>query len=66
MWRNGFLVWLCLGALGAGALSVAASRKNAQFRKIWFFLAFVLGPIFLFFILPAWIDSWRKDKDKGV
>ncbi len=60
MWRWGPLLWLCAGALGAGILAVVGARKNAAFKKIWFLLAFVIGPIFLFFILPAWIDQWRK------
>ena len=53
MLRNGILIWLCAGALGAGVLAVVASRRNAQFKKGWFFLAFVL---------PTWLDNWRKTK----
>lgn len=63
MWRNGLLVWLCAGALGAGTLAALASRRSARFKKVWFFLAFILGPLFFFFVLPAWLDNWRKTKE---
>ena len=49
--------------MGAGILALQASRKHAAFRRIWLFLAFVIGPIFLFFILPAWLDQWRRPRD---
>ena len=65
MLRNGLMIWLCAGALGAGVLATMASRRNAQFKKVWVFLAMVLGPIFFFFVLPAWLDNWRKTKDSN-
>lgn len=60
MWRWGVLAWLCAGALGAGILATVGARRNASFKKIWFLVAFAIGPVFLFFVLPAWIDQWRK------
>ena len=62
MLRWGLLVWVCLGALGLGFLAVEASRRKIPVSKLWFLWGLVLGPIFLFFIVPLWLGKWgRRD-----
>jgi len=61
MTRLGLIVWLCLGAFGLGLVLLEAGNRRRAIRPGWFALALVLGPIFLFFVLPLWLRYWGKD-----
>ncbi len=57
-----FLVaWFCCGALALGIVLLESSRrKDMEVSGKWYALAMILGPIFLFFILPQWLGRWGK------
>ena len=61
MSRLALIVWLCFGAFGLGLILLEATRRKRPIRPAWVFLAFALGPIFLFFVLPLWIGRWGKE-----
>jgi len=54
------VIWLCLGALALGIVVLEASRRKVAVSGHWYVLAVLLGPIFLFFILPLWLGRWGK------
>ncbi len=58
--RLALIIWLCLGAFGLGLVTLEASRRKVNIAGPWYFLAVILGPIFLFFVLPLWIGRWGK------
>jgi hypothetical protein len=58
MGRLGILLWLCAGALGLGIVVVTANRQNVPLNRAWYFLAMLLGPIFLAFVVPMWLGKW--------
>lgn len=58
--RLALIIWFCLGAFGLGLVTLEASRRKVSVAGAWYFLAVVLGPIFLFFILPLWLGKWGK------
>jgi len=60
MIRFGGLAWICLGALGLGLLTLEAIKRKRSIPQKWTFLAIVLGPVFLFFILPIWLGRWGR------
>jgi len=55
------VIWLCLGALGLGLVVLEASRRKINVAGLWYGLAVLLGPIFLFFVLPLWLGRWGKN-----
>jgi hypothetical protein len=54
------IIWFSLSALGLGLVVLEASRRKVQVSGRWYFSALLLGPIFLFFILPLWLGRWGK------
>jgi hypothetical protein len=60
--RLGVLIWLCCGALGLGIVVLSANRRQVPVSKVWYFTAFLLGPIFLVFVLPLWLGKWGEPK----
>jgi len=56
------IIWFCLGALGLGLVTLEASRRKIDVSGFWYILGMVLGPIFLFFVLPLWLGQWGRDK----
>jgi hypothetical protein len=54
------IAWLSAGALGLGIMTYEANRRSVSIRKSWFLWGLLLGPIFLFFVLPWWIGSLRN------
>ncbi len=58
--RTGLVIWFCLGALGLGLVTLEASRRKVSIAGAWYFLAVLLGPIFLFFVFPLWLGRWGK------
>lgn len=54
------VAWFCLGALGLGLVTLEASRRKMNVTGIWYFCAVLLGPIFLFFVLPLWLGQWGR------
>jgi len=58
--RLGIILWFCLGALGLGLVVLEASRRKVNVSGLWYILAVLLGPIFLFFVLPLWLGGWGK------
>ncbi len=60
MLRIGLIVWLCLGALGLGLVVLEAARRKQDVSGWWYMLAVLLGPVFLFLILPLWIGRWGR------
>jgi hypothetical protein len=54
------IIWLCLGALALGIVVQEAARRKASVSGRWYVLSVLLGPIFLFFILPLWLGRWGK------
>jgi hypothetical protein len=58
--RIGLVIWLCLGALGLGLVVLEASRRKVSIGGLWYVLAVLLGPIFLFFVLPLWLGRWGR------
>ena len=60
MTRLALIVWLCLGVLGLGVVFLEATRLRRKIRPGLVILALVLGPIFLFFVLPLWFSRFRK------
>ncbi len=63
--RLGLIIWFCLGALGLGLVVLEASRRKINVSGIWYFFAVLLGPIFLFFVLPLWLGKWGKGSGQG-
>jgi len=61
MLRLALIAWLCLGALGLGVVFLEAARRRLQIRPGLVMLALVLGPIFLFFVLPLWLSRSGKN-----
>ena len=59
-----FVIWFCLGALGLGLVTLEASRRKIDVSGIWYVFAVLLGPIFLFFVLPLWLGKWGRDASK--
>ncbi len=62
--RLAFILWFCLGALGLGLVTLEASRRKLDIAGRWYVLAVLLGPIFLFFVLPLWLGKWGKQVDR--
>ncbi|OFY99136.1 MAG: hypothetical protein A2Z97_00350 [Bdellovibrionales bacterium GWB1_52_6] len=62
--RIALIIWFCLGALGLGLVTLEASRRKVNVSGTWYFLAVLLGPIFLFFILPLWLGRWGRDANR--
>ncbi len=60
MFRLGLIVWICMGALGLGLISLEAIRHKKTIHGMWYFLGVILGPVFLCFILPIWLGRWGK------
>lgn len=58
--RIGLVAWLCLGALGLGLVLLEAHRRQIRIRRVWYVLAVLLGPVFLFFVLPLWLGRWGR------
>lgn len=58
--RLALVVWFCLGALGLGLVVLEASRRKVNVSGFWYVFAVLLGPIFLFFILPIWLGRWGR------
>lgn len=56
-----WVIWFCLGALGLGLVTLEASRRKVNISGVWYFFAVLLGPIFLFFVLPLWLGKWGRD-----
>lgn len=56
-----WVIWFCLGALGLGLVTLEASRRKVSISGVWYFFAVILGPIFLFFVLPLWLGKWGRD-----
>ena len=65
MLRLALIVWLCLGAFGLGLVLLEATRRKRPIRNGWVMLALVLGPIFLFFVLPLWLGRWGKSPQQN-
>lgn len=63
MGRLGVLIWLCCGALGLGIVVLSANRRQVPVSKVWYFTAFLLGPIFLLFVLPLWLGNGVNPKN---
>lgn len=62
--RLGLIIWFCFGAFGLGLVTLEAARRKINVSGLWYFVALLLGPIFLFFVLPLWIGRWgRGEKD---
>lgn len=55
-----WVVWFCLGALGLGIVVLEASRRKMNISGAWYVFAILLGPIFLFFVLPLWLGRWGR------
>jgi hypothetical protein len=55
------VIWFCLGALGLGLVTLEASRRKVDVSGLWYFFAVLLGPVFLFFVLPLWLGRWGRD-----
>lgn len=55
-----FIIWLCCGALGLGLIVAEANRRQIAISPLWYFVAFLLGPAFLFFVLPIMWFSRRR------
>jgi len=58
----GLVIWFCLGALGLGLVTLEASRRKINIAGVWYIFAVILGPVFLFFVLPLWLGRWGKRK----
>jgi hypothetical protein len=54
------ILWFGLGALALGLVVLEAARRKVEISGRWYFSAVLLGPIFLFFILPLWLGRWGK------
>jgi len=54
------IIWLCTGAFSLGLVTLEAARRKQQVSGIWYFASILLGPIFLFFVLPLWLGKWGK------
>ena len=61
-----WVVWFCLGALGLGLVTLEASRRKVSVSGAWYFFAVLLGPIFLFFVLPLWLGRWGRDASRII
>lgn len=59
-----WVIWFCLGALGLGLVTLEASRRKVSISGVWYFFAVLLGPIFLFFVLPLWLGKWGRDPSR--
>ncbi len=59
--RIALIIWFCLGALGLGLVTLEAARRKVNISGLWFVFGVLLGPIFLFFVLPLWLGKWGKD-----
>ena len=60
--RLGLIIWFCLGALGLGLVTLEATRRKINISGAWYFFAVLLGPIFLFFVLPLWLGRWGRER----
>lgn len=59
------VIWFCLGAFGLGLVVLEASRRKINISGLWYATAVLLGPVFLFFVLPLWLGKWgKKEKDE--
>lgn len=58
------VAWLCAGAFAAGLVTLEASRRKINVGGVWYFLAMILGPIFLFFVLPLWLGKWGRNANQ--
>ncbi|MEO5970542.1 MAG: hypothetical protein ABIQ95_11495 [Bdellovibrionia bacterium] len=62
--RIALIIWFCLGALGLGLVTLEAARRKVNVSGVWFIFAVLLGPVFLFFVLPLWLGRWGKDSNR--
>ncbi len=58
--RLPLVIWFSLGAVGLGLVALEAARRKVKVSATWYVLSVLLGPIFLFFILPLWLGRWGR------
>lgn len=60
MARLGLIIWLCMGAFGLGLVLLEANRRQRRIPAFWYVLGVLLGPVFLFFVIPLWLGRWGR------